>query len=165
MKKAKELTKEKKHNEYNQAISEKNNFNVKKNEYNDKIKQENENKIHAIMVDRKKYKEKEQKKLIKEEEELKEYYNQKNEKNKRETDKLKAEFEKLEKMELDLQNLINNNNQDISLVTPSKRSSISHYRAKSTITERKKNIIKSPRDKNNSQKNIKNKGNKNESDY
>ena len=68
-------------------------------------------------------------------------------------------------MELDLQNLINNNNQDISLVTPSKRSSISHYRAKSTITERKKNIIKSPRDKNNSQKNIKNKGNKNESDY
>ena len=42
-------------------------------------------------------------------------------------------------MELDLLNLINNNNHDINLVTPSKRSSIGHYRARSTITERKKN--------------------------
>jgi hypothetical protein len=99
IKNAIKINQEKKHHEYNLALNEKNDNNNKFNQLNKEYEKENSNKIKVIKAERKKVKEEEQKKLIKDEENIKEYYNKIYENNKKETSKLKAEFEKLEKIE------------------------------------------------------------------
>ena len=163
------LNKKKKQNEYNEALNEKKNIYKKIDENHIKLEEENLNKIKVIRADRKRMKEEEQKKIIKEEENLKERYYNINKSNKKETDKLKEELEKLEKMEEQcFQNLNNTKNQD--LFNPKKlnyEKSSKLYRSKSTISERNgKDKITYNKNINSSQKKIKiiSKGNKSHKD-
>ena len=141
IKNAIKINQEKKHHEYNLALNEKNDNNNKFNQLNKEYEKENSNKIKVIKAERKKVKEEEQKKLIKDEENIKEYYNKIYENNKKETSKLKAEFEKLEKLEqICLENLNNTKKQDKHFISSFRKLNLDkptlNYRSKSNFAER-----------------------------